>query len=301
MIDDKLYTLLALLDYGSYTKAAQHLHLTQPAVSYQIKQLEKETQIQIFHETKKGLQLTVEGQILVKFAKRMATLSENCVEAIQDAKRNIRHFTIGATPTAGEDFVPEMIGRYCANHPETHIRFFMDSLDHIQQKLKLFEADIAIVDGKLPSLKYNSILLDTDTLCLMVSTAHPLAQRTSVTLEELKDEKFILRTRKAGTRALFEQYLNASHDSILHYHVIIETDSLATIRELVEKNLGITIMSRSLCIKDEAMGKCKTLTIENASMIREVYMVYHKDFDHPQILNELQELYHRVQEEQKGS
>lgn len=297
MIDTKLKTLLALLEYGSYTKAAKHLHLTQPAVSYQIRQLEKEYQIQIFHDHKKDLLLTIEGQILVKFAKRMDMLSENCMVALQDAKLNIRHFTIAATPSAGEDLVPEMIGQYCTLHPKTHIRFFMNSLDDIEQKLKLFEADIAFVDGRLSSNKYNSILLDTDTLCLMVSPKHWLAQRSSVTLEELRKENFILRTRKAGTRALFEQYLQSTHDTIHHYNVIIETDSLATIRELVEKNLGVSIMSRSLCVKDEALGRCKTLTIENAAMIREVYMVYHNDFDHPEILRELQELYHHLQDE----
>lgn len=301
MLDQKLLTLLTLLNCGSYTKTAKQLHLTQPAVSYQIKQLEKDYQIQIFHDQKKELLLTIEGEILVKYAKRLRMLSENCFEAISDAKKNIRHFTIAATPTAGEDLVPEVIGQYCMLHPETHVRFLMDTLDHIQQKLKLFEADIAIVDGRLPSNKYNSILLDTDTLGLIVSLQHPLAKRASVTLDELKKENFILRTKKAGTRALFEQYLTSCHESIHHYNVMIETDSLSTIKELVEKNLGVSIMSRSLCVKDEALGKYKMITIENAAMIREVYMVYHKDFEHPDILEQLQVLYHHLQEEQKNT
>lgn len=82
---------------------------------------------------------------------------------------------------------------------------------------------------------------------------------------------------------------------------MIETDSLSTIKELVEKNLGVSIMSRSLCVKDEALGKYKMITIENAAMIREVYMVYHKDFEHPDILEQLQVLYHHLQEEQKNT
>lgn len=160
--------------------------------------------------------------------------------------------------------------------------------------MKLYEADLAIIDGRFTSDKYNSILLDTDYLCLIVSPKHPFAKRTSVTMSELRNEKFILRSKTAGTREVFETYLQSQRDSIRNYRILIETDSLATIKELVMENMGISIMSHNACIDDEQHGRLKTIPIANSTMIRELNLVYPKDFKHLDLLMELQRIYKHI-------
>ena len=95
-----------------------------------------------------------------------------------------------------------------------------------------------MVEGQIDHPDFTSVLLDTDYLCLAVAPGHRLAGRSSVALPELKNEKFILRSRAAGTRTLFENYLMSHSESIRSLNVIMEMDSVATIKELVALGMG---------------------------------------------------------------
>ena len=119
--------------------------------------------------------------------------------------------------------------------------------DSLYTALELYELDMAVVDGPLPASGLNSVLLDTDYLCLVVSPQHRFAGRSSVLLQELKDEKLILRSSGAGTRIQFDSYLLNHSESIRNFNVMLELDNLATIKELVALNLGVSIISRSAC------------------------------------------------------
>ena len=105
MIDPKLKTLLSVEKEGSFTRAAEVLALSQPAVSYHIRQLEAEYAIKIFYRTPQKLTLTPEGEVLVKYARRLENISENARRALMDIKQQLRHFTVGITPTCGESLV----------------------------------------------------------------------------------------------------------------------------------------------------------------------------------------------------
>lgn len=294
MIDNKTRTLLTLVSAGSYTKAAQILSLTQPAVSHHIRQLEEEFGIQIFYKDKKELKLTPEGAILVKYARRTMAIYNNCKQAIEDSRTRIRHFVVDITPTAGEYLVPQVIATYCLQNPEVHINIFTDTIKNIYDRLKSYESDIAIVDGKINDPNLISVLLDTDYLCLAVSPKHRLAGRSSVSLQELREENFILRSRSAGTRRLFESYLQNHGANIKDFNIMIEIDNIATIKELIASDLGISVISHSACREDEQSGRLAVVPIENSSMIREINMVYHKDFTHTEILEDFRRIFNSL-------
>lgn len=294
MFDQKAQTLLVLMQEGSFTKAARSLSLTQPAVSHQIKQLEEEFGIQIFHSNKKELKLTPEGEVLVKYARRASAIYHNAKQAIEDSRVNLKRFTVAITPTAGETLIPQTLAIYCREHPEIHINILTDTIKNIYEKLKAFESDIAIVEGKMNDPSLSSILLDTDYLCLAVSPKHRLAKRSSVSLEELKNERFILRSKKANTRALFENYLINHFENIKNLNVMMEIDNVATIKDLVEQDLGITVIAHSACLEEERMKRLAVVPIENSGMIREINMVTHKDFSHPDVLENLREIYNSL-------
>lgn len=294
MIDTKIRTLLTLVGVGSYTRAAEELHLTQPAVSNHIRQLEKEFAIKIFYPDKKELKITPEGEILVKYARRIMALYNTARQVIDDSRRQLTHLSIGMTRTAGENIMPQVIATYCAEHPGTQINIYTDSIKNLYERLRSFELDMAVVEGVLPDDEFQSVLLDTDFLSVIVSPKHRFAKRQSVSLQELKEENMILRSSSAGTRQLFDNYLYNQSENIKNFHVIMEVDNVAMIKDLVALNMGVSIIARSACRQEEAQGRLAVVPIENARMTRDIVMVYHKDFSHLDLLEELRRLYTRL-------
>ena len=150
------------------------------------------------------------------------------------------------------------------------------------------------MDGQFPASGYTEVLLDTDYLCLVVSPQHPFAGRAQVSLDELKREKLILRSRAAGTRLLFDNYLYNQSENIKNFHVIMEVDNVAMIKDLVSQDLGVSIIAKSACREEERAGRLVAVPIENASMSRNIQLVYHGDFSHPDVLEELRAIYNRI-------
>ena len=207
MIDNKLKTLLAVVRAGRIPHAAAALNLTQPAVSYHIKQLEEELGITVLrHGYKRAPVLTPEGEVLVKYARRLMNISENALRALDECHRSIRHFNVGITPTVGESLVPRVFAQYCSEHSHAYISIVADDIEKIYDKLLNYELDWAIVDGAIPERRLRTILLDTDYLSLIVAPEHEFVHRRSVSLDMLKSERMILRSETAGTRRMLSRF-----------------------------------------------------------------------------------------------
>lgn len=291
MLDPKIKTFMTLAREGSYTRTAKILSLTQPAVSHQMRQLEEIYQIKLFYPRKKTLILTPEGTVLLQYAKRISAISQHAEQALEDCKSQVRRFTVGITATVAEYVISSVFVHYCNRHPETHIQISTDSIKNIYDKLQTYELDWGIVEGNLPSQHFRAMLLDTDFLCLVVSPQHRFASRQLVYLEELKREKLILRSPSAGTRTLFESYLYAHGEHIKNFNVVIEVDNVNTIKDLVEQDFGISIMANSACREELSSGRLVMVPVQNFSVVRQINLVCREDFDHPEILNEIQQLY----------
>ena len=141
---------------------------------------------------------------------------------------------------------------------------------------------------------FSSLMLDTDYLVCAMSVNNPLSKRAMVTLSELKKEQMILRLPTSATRQLFESTLESINDSIKNFNVTIEVDNIATIKDLIRKDLGVSILPKSACMDELRKGKIAALPIENLSMARETRIVYNRDFDHPEILQEITKTYQEV-------
>ena len=294
MIDPKVRTLIRVVEEGGYTRAANVLHLTQPAVSHHIHQLEAEYGLHIFRPDKKELIPTPEGAVLIKYARRALALERTARQAIEDSRRSLKHLTVGLTPTAGENRMPQVLALYCHEHPQVHMNIITDTLNNLSQRMELYELDLAVMECVLPGEKFNSVLFDTDYLCLITSPQHPFAHRQSIRLEELKQERMILRPAKAGTRTLFDSYLQSQGESVQSFNIMMELDNVAMIKDLVEQNLGVSIIAKSACREEERSGKLAAVPIENASMSRDIRLIYHSDFGHPEVLEELHAIYDRI-------
>ena len=187
--------------------------------------------------------------------------------------------------------VPQVLAEYCNQTPGVHINIVTDTIKNLYDMMRSYELDVAIVDGQFPASGYTEVLLDTDYLCLVVSPIHPLARRASVAIGALQGERFIMRPKGAGTRSMFESYLSECGADIRDFNIIIEMDSVATIKELVAQDLGISVIAHSACREDEQAGRLAVVPLEKPGMVRRINMVHHQDFSHPEILEELRRLY----------
>lgn len=294
MLDNKVYTLLKVNECGSFVAAADQLNITQPAVSQHIKALEEELGVTIFERGKGKLVLTKQGDEVIKCAKKLVGIYSGLVKDIGDGTSFTTHLTIGVTHTAESNPIAEALANYCAKNPHSNIKMITDSISNLYTMLKTYEIDLAIVEGRNrdPGIRY--LLMDTDYLVLAVSPDHPFAKKSVVTLNELKKERMILRLPNSGTRNLFVAHLESNNMSINDFNVILEVDNIATIKDLIRRDFGVSILARSVCLDELKKGKIVTLPVENLSMMREINIAYPADFTQFELLRDLVRSYNET-------
>ncbi|MCH3962116.1 MAG: LysR family transcriptional regulator [Solobacterium sp.] len=301
MLDIKAQTLMTVAETGNYTKAAARLNLTQPAVSHHIQLLEKELHAKLFVYRHGEMKLTPEGEIALKCARRMKALYENLQYEITDAEKHQTKVRVGITHTAESNLVAEVLAKYTNENPGMIIQIATHTINILYSMLDNYELDLAIVEGRPTNPNMRSLLLGTDYLVCVVPINHPLASKSMVTLDDLKKENLILRSAKSSTRNLFNSGLISLNESIDDFNVILEVDNIATIKDLIIKNFGISILANSTCIEEVRRKKIVALPVENLSMIREINIVYQKDFEHMEMLSSLMSLYQQATHEEQSS
>lgn len=291
MLDPKLDTLLLVAEKRNFTRAAQALSLTQPAVSHHISQLEQELGVRLFVRGNGDLMLTPEGETVLRYVCRMKALEKKMAEELQEAGRRLTRLRIGITHTAESSIVAEVLARYTNENPGISITIVTDNINNLYDMLENFELDLAVVEGRSTRPELSALMLDTDYLVCVLANTHPLSHSSMITLDEIRQEKLILRLPNSETRVRFESALAAIGESIADFQVILEVDNVATIKDLIRKNLGISILARSACMDELRKGKLTALPIENLSMTRETNLVYHRDFAHKETLQDILALY----------
>lgn len=290
-MDTKLLTFIEVCRTRNFTSAAKNLNLTQPAVSQHIKLLEAEYDTKLFIRTDNELLLSDEGNIMLKYAKRIQSLYSDLERKIIDCKRYTRSLIVGITHTAESNLTPEILANFSLENSGTHIKIISDTIRKLYDKLNNYQIDLAIIEGKITNKKYSSIVLGSDTLCLVVSPINQLAKKKLVTINDLKKENLIIRDTESGTTALFINELNKLDLSLNDFNVSMEIDNVSSIKDLVMKNLGVSILPRSACLKEIREKSLISLPIENLNMVRETNLVYIKDNIEKETLEKLVDAY----------
>ena len=284
MIDLKIKTLLTVAEEKNFTKAANKLNLTQPAVSHQIKELEDEFQEQLFIRKKGDIIPTPIGDIVLNYARKFVAMHNKMLDDIKhNHKINIK---LGITHTAESNKITEIIGSYLINNPGLSVTIITDTTNNLYKMVENYELDLAIVDNK-KNVKLNYLPLDTDYLVCVVNNNSPLAKKKIVTLKELKKENLILRLDSSYTRKLFESTLESINESINSFKIILELDNIETIKDLVRKDMGVSILAKNTCIDEVNRKKLTILPIENLSMVRKNYIIYTDYFNYIDNVKEL--------------
>lgn len=294
LIDQKLISFMKIVDTNSFTKAADALALTQPAVSQHIHNLEEELGVKLFIRNHNQLKLTANGEIVDKYARRLLAISNNLIQSLKDEKENVSSLTVGITHSVESSQIVEALAEYSNQSKGLTIKVVTDTVENLHKMIRNFELDFLIINGKLKDSKLNYMTMDTDCLVLAVSPTHRLAAQNTVTLEELKKEKLILRLPTSNTISLFDQALNQNNLSVSDFDVVLEMDNIATIKDLIRQNFGVSVLSKSACMDEIRKGKLIGLPIENLSLIRDINIIYPKDYENLQTIQDIVELYNRL-------
>ena len=291
MLDPKIDSLLQVCECGSFMAAAKKLSVTQPTVSHHIKALEEELHVSIFDRHSGKVIVTREGEEVIKCAKKMKGLYQSLRQDLRDSKAMVSHLTVGVTHTAESNPIAEALANYGAQNDHVMIKMITGTIKKLYSKLKTYEIGLAIVEGRIadPSIRY--LLLDTDYLVLAVSVNHPYARRGMITLGELKKERMILRLPNAGTRTLCVAHLEGNNMSLSEFNVILELDNIATIKDLIRRDLGVSILPKSVCLDELKKKKIAVLPVENLSMVREINVAYPQDFPQMDMLHDIVKSY----------
>ncbi len=292
MLDAKLTTFLTVCETKNFTRAAELLSLTQPAVSHHIAQLEQELGVRLFYRKRGDFRLTAQGEIALRYARRISGLYNKMSGALEDARERLTKLRVGITHTAESSVITEAFAKYASETPGLTITIVTDTMNNLYELLANYELDIAVVEGELPDPTIQSLLLDTDYLVCILPNNSPLAKKSLVTLDDLRGEKLILRLPNSGTRLLLDSHLERLKMSIRDFNIALEVDNVATIKDLVRKDFGISILPRSACLDELNKSKLTALPIENLSMIRETNLLYNRDFGHDEVLQAITRIYH---------
>ncbi len=221
----------------------------------------------------------------------MAALYDRLYEDLRGAEKQVTKLRIGITHTAESNLITVALAKCSGEDSGFNITIITDTINNLYTMLENYEIDLAIVEGRTGDHNLNSLVLDTDVLVCVMAPGNALSRNAMITLEQLKKQRMILRLPSSATRILFDSTLRSMNETPEDFNVAIEVDNIATIKDLVSKNLGVSVLPKSACVKELRKVKLVALPIENLSMVRETRIVYSRDFDHKEILQAITRAY----------
>ena len=276
----QLEILVALVEAGSFTRAAAKLFLSQPSLTKQVQNLEDAAGARVVTRGATGATLTPEGQIIYDYARRIIRLREDAKERVLRLKEEESgHIYVSASTIPATYILPHLLGRLKEIHPviEVHVRMH-DSEETLQAVLN-DQAEMGFIGKEPGNKKLISRRLWKDSLVLAAPASHPLARQRTVKPADLAKAPLILRERGSGTRALIEECLEKQlHTDLSHFNVVCEMGSSEAVKEAVLAGLGVSILSFFAIKRELAQGLLSALPVSNCSMERYFYLVYKKQF-----------------------
>ena len=272
MLDYRIDTFLALCDCMNYRRAAEVLHISQPAVTQQIHSLECMYDCKLFTYKNHRLEKTEAANILERYA-RAAKLHERDLRlSLSDSR--VRDLKIGATKTIGDYFLGDYICRYLSRQ-QTALTLIVDNTEHLLNLLEDNVLDFAVVEGFFDKDRFDSILLRREPFVGICQREHPFAGR-EIGVDELMQQTIIHREAGSGTRAILEQELTGYNESLQRFQRHICISSFKLILDLVKRGYGISFVYDILAGSDPELAK---FTLRGESVVREFDIVYLKYAD----------------------
>ncbi len=261
MLDFRMETFLAVCQYLSYTKAAEHLHITQPAVSQHIRCLEEHYGVKLFTRNKKKIELTQEGALVRSSAIAMKHddifLKRKLSEAVQASE-----LLFGVTLTVGEYVIPPVIAGYLKKHRGISVKMLVANTRELLKKLDNGEIDFALVEGYFAKNEYEHLVFRSEPFAAVCGMQYRFAGVPRV-VEDLLKERILVREEGSGTREILEKYLEERNLLLSDFKAIAEISSLETIKLLAKENCGIAFLYEAVVEKELKEGSLQKIPLEN--------------------------------------
>jgi len=269
MEDHKLRVFCAVAETKSFSKASELIHLTQPAVSLQIQAMEELYETRLFDRSGNTINLTPAGEILYKRAKEILALYSEAQQNISEITGAIKgSLSIGASSTIGNYLLPHIIAAFKKKVPQVNISLVVSNTKTITEKLNAGEIDIALVEGDVSKQRFSVETLISDDLVVVMSPAHPWAERRNLPAIELTKEPLILREEGSGTRQIILKHLEEHGIKLDQLKIALVMGSTESIKGAVEEGLGVSIMSGWAVRKWLKQGLLKAATFKDLKFHR---------------------------------
>ncbi|MCL6502781.1 MAG: LysR family transcriptional regulator [Pirellulales bacterium] len=272
----QLRYFVAVAQTGSFSRAAEQCHVSQPALSQQIQKLERSLGHRLFHRLGKRVALSEAGRLLLQQAQQILTLLENAERQVKDFDQ-LAHgqLTVGAIPTIAPYVLPDVIQAYTRRFPQVELLIHEDLTAHLVDAVGTGELDLALAALPIHDGRLVCEALFTEPLLLALPRQHPLAARRRIALEDLRDERFILLDEM---HCLGEQILAICRHEGCH-RIGCRSSQLTTVQALIALGQGISLLPEMARAADND-GQIVYRPLAGGDYQRTVGVIRHRDRYH---------------------
>jgi LysR family hydrogen peroxide-inducible transcriptional activator len=267
----QLRYFVAVAGEGSFSRAAAKVRVAQPSLSQQIQKLEAEVGQPLFDRLPRSVVLTEAGRCFIDYARQI-------LSSIGDARRCVDELngkvagglSVGAIPTIAPYVLPDLVRKFQKHYPEVTLEIVEDVTDGITRRIEAGELDVALVSTchQSPTLRRES--LGNEPLLALVPKRHPLAQKSLVTLDDLKSQRFLLLHEMHCLSRQVNHLLEARR---LRPEIALAGSQLGTIANMVAASIGVSIVPEMM-VKYQAIPGCVSLPFEPPVPERELNLIY---------------------------
>ena len=285
MADRRLQVFHAVAKHLSFTKAAEALFMTQPAVTFQIRQLEEHFDTRLFDRAHGRIALTAAGQVALEYAEKILGMSAELDTRLKEMSGQVAGpLLIGASTTIAEFMLPQVLGEFKSRYPGVVPRLFVANSEAVQARIAERTLDLGFIEGEshLPSLVTDTC--SEDELQVVCAPSHPLAKAGTVAPKALTEHAYISREPGSGTREVIDHYLHKAGVSPDALQVVMELGSPEALKGLAATGLGFAIMSRATVAKETQLGQLVRIPLA-PRLTRHLSVVYPKERFHSRLVN----------------
>lgn len=255
-----------------FTHAAETLNLTQPAVTFHIRSLERQFRLPLFDVQGHQVSLTAAGEFLLQRVPEVL----NAMDAIERSMREFAQLQagwlkLGTTLTIGDYVLAPLVTRFHGEHPHIRLSLEIGNTARMERALLARELDLALVEWHINSPEIEVIPFQRDELLVAVPAGHALSAQQEVEAERLVKEPFVLREPGSGTRALAVETLGPLAEQLT---VVLEMNSTEAIKRAVQAGLGVTIISQTIIQPEVERGELGALRLAGRRMDRDFSVAY---------------------------
>jgi DNA-binding transcriptional LysR family regulator len=267
----RLKVFRAVAEQLSFSKAAEHLFLTQPAVTLQIKALESDLGVRLFDRGAGGISLTQQGSVLLKYALRVAELVAEVEQKLGTGKGQVSgELPLGASTTIAQYVLPRLLRAFLEEHPQVHVSFHSGNTSQIVESLLDGKVSIGLIEGPSRARGVRVEPFMEDELVLITPRNF---ESDHLTHSQFVESSLLMREHGSGSRQVVEKALEKGGFKLKSFKRVMDLDSTEAIKSAVEAGLGVGFVSRWAISKELELGTLRVVQVNGITVTRDFTLI----------------------------